>query len=47
MKFGAGVVVNVSGSGKSMKARIRFQTGPARDFLVSATPLEILEGGKK
>jgi DNA helicase-2/ATP-dependent DNA helicase PcrA len=47
MKFGSGVVVSVSGSGKSQKARIRFQSGPARDFLVAATPLEILEGGKK
>ena len=40
--FGSGVVVNVSGAGARLKARIRFASGPARDFLVASARLEIL-----
>jgi hypothetical protein len=31
------------GTGKKMRARIRFQTGRTREFLVTVAPLEILE----
>lgn len=43
-RFGTGTVMYTQGSGINMKAHIRFQTGPTRVFLVSRTPLEILEG---
>ena len=43
-RFGAGTVMYTSGAGVKLKVRIRFDGGMARDFLVSAAPLEILEG---
>ena len=43
-KFGQGVVMYTKGTGKKLKARIRFQSGRSRDFMVSAAPLEVLEG---
>jgi len=43
-KFGSGVVMYTSGSGARLKARIRFDSGISRQFMVSAAPLEILEG---
>lgn len=46
-KFGVGTVMYTSGSGKRLKARIRFQTGRSRDFMVNAAPLEILEGDRR
>lgn len=42
-KFGNGVVMNTSGKGAKLKARIRFETGMSRQFMVQAAPLEILE----
>jgi DNA helicase-2/ATP-dependent DNA helicase PcrA len=42
-KFGPGVVMFTSGSGRKQKARIKFRTGRSRDFIVSVAPLEILE----
>ena len=42
-KFGKGVVMYTSGSGAKLKARIRFDTGMSRQFMVSAAPIEILE----
>ena len=46
-KFGKGVVMYTKGSGPRMKARIRFQTGRTREFMVSAAPLSVLEGENK
>ena len=43
-KFGQGTVMYTSGSGAKLRARIRFQTGRTREFIVSRAPLEILEG---
>lgn len=43
-KFGKGTVMQTSGSGAKLRARIRFQTGRAREFMVSAAPLRILDG---
>ncbi|MFP6582039.1 MAG: UvrD-helicase domain-containing protein [Candidatus Hydrogenedentota bacterium] len=42
-KFGTGVVMYTSGTGAKLKARIRFDTGMSRQFMVSAAPIEILE----
>ena len=42
-KFGRGVVMYTSGSGKKLKARIRFETGMSRQFMVQMAPIEILE----
>ena len=42
-KFGEGIVMTVSGSGKKQRARIRFRTGRSREFMVQLAPLEILE----
>lgn len=44
--FGPGTVMYTSGSGDKLRARIRFQTGKIAMLLVSAAPLEILEGPK-
>jgi ATP-dependent DNA helicase UvrD/PcrA len=44
--FGRGVVLFTKGSGKKMRARIRFDTGRSRELMVSMAPLEILDGGK-
>ena len=46
-RFGTGTVMYTSGSGSRLKARIRFATGPTREFMVSATPLEILDGERR
>jgi DNA helicase-2/ATP-dependent DNA helicase PcrA len=43
-RFGDGTVLYTSGQGARMKARIRFDTGRARDFMVAKTPLEVLDG---
>jgi DNA helicase II / ATP-dependent DNA helicase PcrA len=43
--FGTGVVMYTSGTGPKLKARIRFDTGRTREFLVNLAPIEIL-GGK-
>jgi len=45
--FGPGYVVYTSGAGKGLKARIRFLSGKVGTFMVSKTPLEILEGKKR
>ncbi|MFO7974256.1 MAG: 3'-5' exonuclease, partial [Candidatus Hydrogenedentota bacterium] len=42
-QFGTGIVMYTKGRGKKMRARIRFQSGRTREFLVSVAPLEILE----
>ena len=42
-KFGTGVVMWTSGSGKKLKARIRFASGRSREFMVSVAPLELLD----
>lgn len=41
-KFGEGVIMYTSGSGKKLKARIRFNTGPTRNIMVSHAPLEVV-----
>jgi DNA helicase-2/ATP-dependent DNA helicase PcrA len=46
-KFGSGTVMYTMGTGKKLRARIRFDTGRTRDFMVSVAPLEILEGKKR
>lgn len=43
-QFGKGTVMQTSGSGAKLRARIRFQTGRAREFMVSAAPITILDG---
>jgi len=45
--FGAGYVVYTSGSGKNLKAQIRFETGRNAKFLISHTPLDIIEEKKR
>ncbi len=42
--FGDGTVMYTAGAGKKLRARIRFQTGRTREFMVSKAPLEIVEG---
>ncbi|HIJ74240.1 MAG TPA: ATP-binding domain-containing protein, partial [Candidatus Hydrogenedentes bacterium] len=42
-RFGTGTIMYTSGSGKALRARIRFERGRSREFLVRAAPLEILE----
>jgi DNA helicase-2/ATP-dependent DNA helicase PcrA len=42
-KFGNGTVMYTMGTGKKLRARIRFDTGRTRDFMVSVAPLEILK----
>ncbi len=46
-KFGRGVVMYTAGSGAKLKVKIRFETGIARQFMVSAAPIEILEGKQR
>jgi DNA helicase II / ATP-dependent DNA helicase PcrA len=41
-QFGEGVIMYTSGSGKKLKARIRFDRGPARNIMVSHAPLEVV-----
>ena len=43
-KFGLGVVMFTSGSGKNLKARIKFVSGRSHSFMVRYAPLEVLEG---
>jgi len=43
-KFGMGVVMFTSGSGKNLKARIKFVNGKSRDFMVSYAPIDVIEG---
>jgi DNA helicase-2/ATP-dependent DNA helicase PcrA len=42
-RFGEGQVMYTSGSGKALKARIRFRTGKVAMFVIDKTPLEIIE----
>ena len=42
-RFGPGRVMVTIGEGSRMKARIRFDSGLVRQFMISMTPLEILE----
>ncbi|MCC6485987.1 MAG: ATP-binding domain-containing protein, partial [Candidatus Hydrogenedentes bacterium] len=46
-QFGKGTVMYTSGSGSKLRARIRFLTGRSREFMVSAAPLQILDGDKR
>ena len=46
-KFGRGVVMYTAGTGAKLKVKIRFETGIARQFMVSAAPIEILEGKQR
>jgi len=39
-----GVVMFTSGSGKNLKARIKFVNGKSRDFMVSYAPIDVIEG---
>ena len=41
-KFGEGVIMYTSGSGAKLKARIRFNTGPTRNIMLSHAPLEVV-----
>ncbi|MBI4559134.1 MAG: UvrD-helicase domain-containing protein [Candidatus Hydrogenedentes bacterium] len=45
--FGEGIVMFTAGTGAKLRARIRFQTGRTREFMVGKAPLEILEGKKR
>jgi len=45
--FGEGYVLFTSGSGATLRARIRFKTGRVSTFMVGKAPLEILEGKKR
>ena len=42
-QFGPGFVVSTSGAGSSLRAKIRFANGRVSTFMVSKTPLEIVE----
>jgi DNA helicase-2/ATP-dependent DNA helicase PcrA len=46
-QFGKGTVMYTSGSGAKLRARIRFESGRSRDFMVAAAPLKVLDGVKK
>ncbi len=46
-QFGKGTVMYTSGSGAGLRARIRFESGRSRDFMVAAAPLKVLDGDKK
>lgn len=45
-QFGRGTVLATSGSGKKLRAKIRFETGRTRDFVVSIAPIEVVEQGE-
>jgi DNA helicase-2/ATP-dependent DNA helicase PcrA len=45
--FGEGYVLFTSGSGATLRARIRFKTGRVSTFMVGKAPLEILEDKKR
>jgi len=42
-KFGKGTVMYTKGSGKKLRARIRFETGRTRDLMVTAAPIKVLK----
>lgn len=46
-RFGRGRVMFTAGSGAALKVRIRFDKGFSRQFMVSAAPLEIIEGKQR
>jgi DNA helicase-2/ATP-dependent DNA helicase PcrA len=46
-KFGRGYVMYTTGSGDKLRARIRFDSGRVAMFMVSQSPLLIVEGKKK
>jgi len=46
-KFGRGYVMYTTGSGDKLRARIRFDSGRVAMFMVSQSPLQIIEGKKK
>ncbi len=46
-KFGQGYVAYTSGTGENQRARIRFKTGRSGTFLVSKTPLSVVEEKKR
>ncbi len=46
-RFGTGTVMYTSGSGPKASVRIRFDTGMARQFVISMAPLEILEKSRR
>ena len=46
-KFGRGYVMYTTGSGGKQRARIRFDSGRVAMFMVSQSPLQIIEGNKK
>mgnify|MGYP000909053088 FL=1 len=46
-QFGKGTVMYTSGSGAKLRAKIRFESGRSRDFMVAMTPLKVLDGEKK
>jgi DNA helicase-2/ATP-dependent DNA helicase PcrA len=43
-KFGKGSVMFTKGSGEKLRARIRFENGRTREFMMSAAPIRILKG---
>lgn len=43
-RFGAGRIMYTSGSGEKLKARIRFDTGGTKEFVLSKAPIEIVKG---
>jgi len=46
-KFGRGYVMYTTGSGSRLRARVRFNSGRVAMFMVSQSPLQIVEGKKK
>jgi len=46
-KFGRGYVMYTTGSGDKLRAKIRFDSGRVAMFMVSQSPLQIIEGKKK
>ncbi|HUW61872.1 MAG TPA: UvrD-helicase domain-containing protein [Candidatus Bathyarchaeia archaeon] len=46
-KFGRGYVMYTTGSGDKLRAKIRFNSGSVKMFMVSQSPLQIIEGKKK
>jgi DNA helicase-2/ATP-dependent DNA helicase PcrA len=45
--FGMGTVMFTRGRGAKLRARIRFETGRTREFMVSKAPLEVVKGGSR
>lgn len=46
-QFGKGTVMFTKGSGAKLRAHIRFESGRAREFMVSAAPLQIVKGDRR